>query len=69
MVFRTLHCCLIAVILAFAGPSFAKIKKVKGGSQVRILKDSSESTAERSRRLSRECKGGVNAGACAGYTR
>ena len=46
-----------------------KTKKAKGGSQVRLLKDSSESTAERSRRLLRECKGLPNAGACAGYTR
>lgn len=31
--------------------------------------DSQESTAERDRRLYRECKGRPNAGACAGYTR
>lgn len=30
---------------------------------------SAETTAERTARLKRECKGGVNAGACAGYTR
>ena len=68
MASQTLHCCLIALILACPGPSFAKAKKAKGGSQVRVLKDSSESTPERSRRLLRECKGRVNAGACAGYT-
>lgn len=30
---------------------------------------SAETTRERSSRLKRECKGGVNAGACAGFTR
>lgn len=69
MVSRPLQCCLIALLIAFTGPNFAKTKKAKGGSQVRLLKDSSESTAERSRRLLRECKGRPNAGACAGYTR
>ena len=69
MASRTLYCCLLAFVFTMATPSFAKTKKAKSGSQVRILKDSSESTAERSRRLLRECKGQVNAGACAGYTR
>ena len=67
MPYRVLMCCFLA--LALAGPGFAKTKKPKGASQVRILKDSSESTAERNRRLLRECKGRPNAGACAGYTR
>ena len=67
MPYRALMCCFLA--LALIGPSLAKTKKTKGGSQVRILKDSSESTAERNRRLLRECKGRPNAGACAGYTR
>ena len=69
MASHTLHCCLMALALGLSGPSLAKTKKAKGGSQVRILKDSSESTAERNRRLLRECKGRPNAGACAGYTR
>ena len=45
-------------------------KKVKksGAGQVKFLRGSEESTAERSRRLKGECKGRVNAGACAGYT-
>nr|WP_315241691.1 hypothetical protein [uncultured Albidiferax sp.] len=67
MPYRALICCFLALTLAV--PGFAKTKKAKGGSQVRILKDSSESTAERNRRLLRECKGRPNAGACAGYTR
>lgn len=41
----------------------AKVKKVQ------FLRGSEESASERSARLKRECKGGVNAGACAGYTR
>ncbi|BDT67225.1 hypothetical protein os1_13960 [Comamonadaceae bacterium OS-1] len=69
MSFHTLPCCLIALVLAYSGPSLAKSKKTRGGSQVRLLKDSSESTGERDRRLLRECKGRPNAGACAGYTR
>ena len=48
-------------------------KKVSGkakskGSTVRFERGSEESFAERSARLKRECKGRVNAGACAGYT-
>lgn len=37
--------------------------------KVTFLRGSEETTGERSTRLKRECKGGVNAGACAGYTR
>ena len=40
-----------------------------GGSNATFKPGSQETTAERSRRLSRECKGQTNAGACAGYTR
>lgn len=45
-------------------------KKVKkpGAGQIKFLRGSEESTTERSRRLKGECKGRVNAGACAGYT-
>lgn len=35
----------------------------------KVDKGSGETTAERDRRLSRECKGMPNAGACLGYTR
>lgn len=38
-----------------------KIENIRSGSQ--------ETTAERDRRLYRECQGRPNAGACAGYTR
>jgi hypothetical protein len=43
-------------------------KKATQGGQIRFLPGSAELPAERSRRLTRECKGRVNAGACAGYT-
>lgn len=44
-------------------------KKTGARGQVRFLPGSAETTKERSFRLKRECKGRVNAGACAGYTR
>jgi len=34
----------------------------------KFIKSGEETTSERDRRLLRECKGRVNAGACAGYT-
>ncbi len=37
--------------------------------KAKFIRGSEESTAERNARLKRECKGGVNAGACAGFTR
>lgn len=37
-------------------------------SQIKFLPGSGETAKERSSRLKRECKGRVNAGACAGYT-
>lgn len=43
-------------------------KKAAHGGQVKFLPGSAETTAERSQRLKRECKGRVNAGACSGYT-
>ena len=46
----------------------AKAKKKAGGKAPKFIPGSAETTAERDRRLLRECKGRVNAGACAGYT-
>ena len=44
--------------------------KKKGGLKIKHQRSPSEETsAERDRRLSRECKGAPNAGACLGYTR
>ena len=52
-----------------AADSATTKKKVQGGGQVRFLPGSAETAKDRSNRLRRECKGQVNAGACAGYTR
>ena len=44
--------------------------KKKGSTKVKHQRSSSEeSTAERDRRLYRECRGAPNAGACLGYAR
>lgn len=43
-------------------------KKTSHGPKAKFSRGSEETTAERSARLKRECFGGVNAGACAGYT-
>ena len=43
--------------------------KKKKAAQRKIANGSAESTTERERRLSRECQGRPNAGACEGYTR
>jgi hypothetical protein len=49
-------------------PKPAKIKKKSTKTnKVKYEKGSGESTAERDRRLYRECKGRPNAGACLGY--
>ena len=50
------------------GQTSSKKAKKSGGGQVKFLRGSEESPSERSNRLKRECKGRVNAGACAGYT-
>ena len=47
----------------------AKKKKTGASGQVQFLPGSAETAKERSGRLKRECRGQVNAGACAGYTR
>jgi len=41
----------------------------KSAGKTKFYRGSEETTKERDRRLSRECKGMTNAGACAGYTR
>ena len=45
-----------------------KAKKPRG-SKAKFSSGSEETRKERDSRLKRECKGQVNAGACAGYTR
>lgn len=48
-----------------------KVKKSKAnnGATAEFKPGSQETKKERSARLTRECKGQVNAGACSGYTR
>ena len=48
--------------------STASKAKKKASGQIKFLPGSAETTKERTSRLKRECKGRVNAGACAGYT-
>ena len=60
-------------------PAKPKTKKAKAkssstgttgaGGKVKFMSGSEETPAQRHARLTRECKGAVNAGACAGYTR
>lgn len=50
----------------------AKKPKTESGeksSKAKFIPGSQETKKERSSRLTRECKGEVNAGACTGYTR
>ena len=47
----------------------AKKSKAQGGSNATFKPGSQETKKERTARLTRECKGEVNAGACTGYTR
>ena len=54
---------------AKAKASHSGSKKSKGSKVKPQQNNSQESTAERDRRLSRECQGMPNAGACLGYTR
>jgi hypothetical protein len=56
-------------------PVKTKVKKKKAGkpsasrgAKAKFLPGSQETANERSKRLLRECKGRVNAGACEGYT-
>ena len=60
-------------VLNSPGKTTAKKKaekpKAKSGAQAKFIPGSQETKKERSARLTRECKGEVNAGACTGYTR
>ncbi|MFN5349225.1 MAG: hypothetical protein ACK5A0_06755 [Polaromonas sp.] len=46
-----------------------KSKKSRGGAKATFTSGSQETKQERSTRLKRECKDGVDAGACTGYTK
>lgn len=70
---RLILVCLCLSVAAM-GPSTAfaaKKKKAKSSKSVKVKHDNgfAETTKDRERRLLRECRGQVNAGACAGYTR
>ena len=70
---RILLACLCLGVAAM-GPSTAyaaKKKKAKSSKSVKVKQEagSAEGTKDRERRLLRECRGQVNAGACAGLTR
>ena len=73
---RALALCALLLAAALVSPSVQatgqaphKPKKVKiTKSPVPYESNSGESPKDRERRLLRECKGRVNAGACAGYT-
>lgn len=80
--FKTLAATLLAAVFCAGGVQakqladdgngapYAKVKKKTArGGKVKYFPGSAETVAERSARLKRECRGGVNAGACAGYTR
>ena len=47
----------------------AKNPKHAAGARAKFIPGSQETKKERTARLTRECKGEVNAGACTGYTR
>lgn len=54
-------------------PAKSKSKKAAAksgtGGKVKFINGSGETPAQRNARLKRECKGGVDAGVCSGYTR
>ena len=52
-----------------AGTSGKERSDKKPTGKVKFIRGNEESVAQRSARLSRECKGRVNAGMCEGYTR
>ena len=55
-----------------SGPPYSAKERKKSagrGGHIKFMPGSAETARERSARLTRECRGGVNAGACAGYTR
>lgn len=49
--------------------SKSKKPKAEAGAKAKFISGSQETKKERASRLKRECKGGVDAGACAGYTK
>jgi hypothetical protein len=73
-----LTCLCLSVAVLGTSPAFAaKKKKAKSSKSSKSIKSikikqesgSAENAKDRERRLLRECRGQVNAGACAGLTR
>jgi hypothetical protein len=66
-----LACLCLGIAAMGTSPAFAAKKKAKSSKSVKVKHDngSAEGTKDRERRLLRECRGQVNAGACAGLTR
>ena len=67
-----LACLCVGVAALGTSPAFAaKKKKTKSSKSIKVkhYSGSAEGTKDRERRLLRECRGQVNAGACAGLTK
>jgi hypothetical protein len=64
-----LACLCLGVAAMGTSPAFAAKKKKTKSHKVKQESGSMESSKDRERRLLRECRGQVNAGACAGLTR
>jgi hypothetical protein len=67
-----LTCLCVGVAALGTSPAFAaKKKKPKSSKSIKVKHDSgsAEGSKDRERRLLRECRGLVNAGACAGLTK
>lgn len=67
-----LTCLCLSVAVLGTSPAFAaKKKKAKSSKSIKVKQEagSAENAKDRERRLLRECRGQVNAGACAGLTR
>ncbi len=62
---------MLTAILALATTTDAHAKRKSKSKRIKIEAQSGsmESTKDRDKRLKRECKGAVNAGMCAGFTR
>ena len=74
--YRTLAACFVGVLLAQPYPAIAAEGQPKSTTQTpkkkvakpKFIDDTGETQKQRDKRLTRECKGRPNAGACAGYT-
>jgi hypothetical protein len=64
-----LACLCLGVAVMGSSPVFAANKKAKTHRVAKNKNNNKDKESADERRLKRECKGQVNAGACAGYTR